>query len=1200
MLTCLTLNSRTPVLSRNSPFSRKKGKEKVYGTRIRPAYYSHIGLSSLQFSSIVFTMRYSYKFNKLVGTAYKNGNQLFTPDGNTLLSPVGSRVSIIDLVGHETTTLDCETRSDIAKLALSPNGRMLVAVDIDGHALCINLPRRIVVHRFSFKSAVADLAFSPDGRYLAVTHGRKLQVWRAPGLDREFAPFALHRTYTGHYDELTCVDWSPNSAYIVTGSADMTARVYSLHTLPGYVPVTLSGHRDCLVSVHFSAEDVIYTVSRDGSVFVWAWQERKDLAERDAMALTVFAQAQAAAAAKALREGAEDSDEEEEEEGEGAEGRQGGDDGTDSDSSDGDEEEGSDDDDDGDDSDAAGEDGGAPGPKRKRARTTTLASAGLDGVEPSALAAAAATALGLDPSGSRLGKQPYSRGKSVGGITDPLASRRPHPVPAPYRDSTRELTSLPGGGKLLSIVRGEWGMQRKHYFRHNAVVAAADATEASGASTSAPVPRSQSRVISACLHKASGLFVVGFANGVFGLYTLPDGAHLHALSISQHEIHSVCVNSSGSWLAFGSRTLGQVLVWEWRTETYVLKQQGHFYDLNAVAYSPNGQLMATGGDDGKVKVWNASSGFCFVTFSEHSSAVTGVTFMGGRAGGGGGGSGHGLAVVTASLDGTVRAFDLVRYRNFRTFTAPTPVQFLCVATDEGGEVVAAGGMDPFNVYVWSVQTGRLLDVLSGHTGPVSSLSYSASAGLLASSSWDKTVRLWDIYRSGTATETFSHGSDVLAVAFRPDGAAVASASSDGHITFWDVKKGSIMGTIEGRRDASGGRKAEDVRTTASSAGSKCFSTLAYTSDGECVLAGGRSKYLCLYAAGPKLLLKKWQLSHNRSLDGVLDKLNSRGIGDGGVVLSALDVEGSSDPADRAKPDLSLPGVKRGDAAGLSRRTGPELRAKCVVFSPAGRSFGVACTEGLLVFSLDDSLVFDPFELGEDVTPAAARAALASRHYARGLLLALHLNEGGLIAEAAEAPPAPALALVAGTLPLAFLSRLLEFVAARLAPGPAGPRASGSSPHLEFYLCWALALLQSHGRALRERPTLFGGPLRSLQKALLGHRDSLGRLTQRNGYALEFLCGNGDASAAATAAADEEAVGAAGGASAVEPLDGDGDDGEEGMGGASGAGGDVDEEDDEDDAPLLPPVPVALKAKKDKKKDKGKLQPQPVKKAKVTT
>ena len=73
------------------------------------------------------------------------------------------------------------------------------------------------------------------------------------------------------------------------------------------------------------------------------------------------------------------------------------------------------------------------------------------------------------------------------------------------------------------------------------------------------------------------------------------------LSISQHRISSIAINSTGEWLAFGSSSLGQLLVWEWQSETYVLKQQGHFYDMNILAYSSDGQLIATGGDDGKAR-----------------------------------------------------------------------------------------------------------------------------------------------------------------------------------------------------------------------------------------------------------------------------------------------------------------------------------------------------------------------------------------------------------------------------------------------------------------------------------------------------------------------------------------------------------------------------------------------------------------------
>ncbi|CAM9890239.1 unnamed protein product, partial [Choristocarpus tenellus] len=180
----------------------------------------------------------------------------------------------------------------------------------------------------------------------------------------------------------------------------------------------------------------------------------------------------------------------------------------------------------------------------------------------------------------------------------------------------------------------------------------------------------------------------------------------------------------------------QLLVWEWQSETYVLKQQGHGYGLNCVDFGNTGAICATGGDDHKVKLWSTTSGFCFVTFTEHEGPVTAVRF-----------TSNGSAVLSSSLDGTVRAHDLVRYKNFRTLVTPQPTQLTSLALDPSGELVVAGAMDPFEVYVWSLQTGRLLDVLAGHEAPLSELSFSPNQGVLATASWDGTVKLWDVYKS---------------------------------------------------------------------------------------------------------------------------------------------------------------------------------------------------------------------------------------------------------------------------------------------------------------------------------------------------------------------------------------------------------------------------------------------------------------------
>jgi WD40 repeat protein len=134
----------------------------------------------------------------------------------------------------------------------------------------------------------------------------------------------------------------------------------------------------------------------------------------------------------------------------------------------------------------------------------------------------------------------------------------------------------------------------------------------------------------------------------------------------------------------------------------------------------------------QVKLWHTATGFCFITFTEHESGVTGLAF-----------TPNGKVVLSASLDGTVRAFDMARYRNFKTLTTPRPVQLSCLSVDSAGDLIVAGGQDVFEIYLWSLTTGRLLEILAGHEGPVSALAFSPSptSSQLASVSWDKTLRV---------------------------------------------------------------------------------------------------------------------------------------------------------------------------------------------------------------------------------------------------------------------------------------------------------------------------------------------------------------------------------------------------------------------------------------------------------------------------
>ena len=963
-------------------------------------------------------MPFNFRFQHLCGAVYSRGNVAFTSDGNTLLSPVGNRVTAFDLVQHTSATLPFEARTTIRAMALSHDSRLLLVVDEDGHSVLLNFRRRIVLHRFNFKQRVRALKFSPDDKYVALSHGKHVQVWRAPGLRREFAPFVLHRTYTGHHDDVVTLDWSRDSQFFVSGSRDATARLHSLHPQPGFEPVAFSAQHDAVVGAYFSkAHDQLYTVARDGAAYVWEYdvleegaedefdEEAERAAARGSAAGRVALAARKKAALRAEKRqrvaapgGGSDEEEDEEEEEEEEE-----------------------------------EDGSS--------------------------------------SGSGSGSSSSSSSSSSGS-----------------EDEDDEEEGVPATKELSVPARAHWRLKEKHFFKQN-----------------------HAKVTCCTFHQPTSLLVVGFDSGIFGLYEMPSATNVHTLSISQHAIDAVAVNPSGEWLAFGSAKLGQLLVWEWQSETYALKQQGHFAEPNALAYSSDGQLLATGGVDAKVKLWNVHTGFCFVTFTEHTSSVTDVAFTG---------KGRAKAVLSASLDGTVRAYDLVRYRNFRTLTTPTPTQFYSLAVDGSGEVVCAGSMAPFAIYVWSLQTGRLLDVLHGHEGPIACLAFDPGGTTLASASWDHTIKVWDVYKGSAATETWETKSDVLSLAWRPDGRELASSTLHGHVLLWDVGEGEVKRSIDGRRDIVGGRLQSDRTSAENASGGKCFTSLCYSADGTCIIAAGRSKYVCIYETSQSLLLKKYQISHNRALDGVLNQLNSKRMTDVGVAIDEFDLDEGSD--EEGIGEL-LPGAKRSDDPGVRGKR----RAVCVQsvrFSPTGRQWSCASTEGLLIYALDEDLVFDPVDLSVDVTPAAVRLAVARREHGRALLLALQLNEREPLREALEAVPLASVELVAKNVSVGYLQRLLDLLAERI----------GDSPHLEFHLRWLLALQGAFGTYLRSpaaAPRLMR-TFRALQKSVARHQDDLTRLCSDNRYTMEFIasgCHGSDAEAAAGGGAAAAAVAAGGGA-----------------------------------------------------------------------
>jgi uncharacterized protein YukE len=127
-----------------------------------------------------------------------------------------------------------------------------------------------------------------------------------------------------------------------------------------------------------------------------------------------------------------------------------------------------------------------------------------------------------------------------------------------------------------------------------------------------------------------------------------------------------------------------------------------------------------------------------------------------------------------------------------------PVKSVIFSPD--GRLLASGSYDQ-TVRIWDTATGALQQILEGHSHAVLSVAFSPDGQLLASGSYDQTVRLWDTATGALQQTLEGHSHAVLSVAFSPDGRLLASGSYDQTVRIWDTATGALQQTLKGHSHA---------------------------------------------------------------------------------------------------------------------------------------------------------------------------------------------------------------------------------------------------------------------------------------------------------------------------------------------------------------------------------------------------------------
>jgi hypothetical protein len=242
-------------------------------------------------------------------------------------------------------------------------------------------------------------------------------------------------------------------------------------------------------------------------------------------------------------------------------------------------------------------------------------------------------------------------------------------------------------------------------------------------------------------------------------------------------VHSLSFNRSGTMLALGGRD-NTVQLWDMATGEELQRFEGHTNYVVSVAFSPDGRIIASGSRDNSIRLWSVEGEREGRKLMGHNGRVTNIAF-----------SPDGSLLASCSGDKTVRLWDISKEKQLRRMEGHTRL-VTSVAFNPDGTLLASGCED-HTVRLWETSSGRETMRLERHKDHVRSVAFSPDGSIVASAGDDKIVYLWDVASGHMVRRLDHHTSGVECVAFSPDGSILASGSHDKTIWFYEMASDAV-------------------------------------------------------------------------------------------------------------------------------------------------------------------------------------------------------------------------------------------------------------------------------------------------------------------------------------------------------------------------------------------------------------------------
>ncbi len=244
-------------------------------------------------------------------------------------------------------------------------------------------------------------------------------------------------------------------------------------------------------------------------------------------------------------------------------------------------------------------------------------------------------------------------------------------------------------------------------------------------------------------------------------------------------VAAIALSPDGTYLASGGAD-HIVYIRSVESGTIVHAFTGHSDAITALAFSADGELLASGGKDDTIQVWNIEKGELLATCRGHASRISSIAF-----------SAAGLLASGSLYDTPDGYLGEVRLWNAATGTQLARITGLnwtveSLAFSPKGKTLAAGCSDR-GIWIIDVERRQPIRTIREHEGNVHCVSFSQDGKTLASGGLDRTIRLWNVETGQMLFLLKGHGSAVHSVAFGNDGRTLFSASQDGAVRLWDYR-----------------------------------------------------------------------------------------------------------------------------------------------------------------------------------------------------------------------------------------------------------------------------------------------------------------------------------------------------------------------------------------------------------------------------